>query len=430
MDKSLLPADIYTVVNNSVLTEIDKKNIISLYEPIIGPIAVSLYLTFWSDLDKLELVSRDYTHHYLMTILKSDLTTILNARKSLEAVGLLKTYLNVGESINKYLYELYSPLSAYEFFAHPILSVLLLNNVGSVEYNMILSYHKKIKINKDGYENITHTMDQTYKSVTPNMADMESIRKENKLGITLSEMIDFDLLEAHIPKGLINSKTLNKKTKELITQLAFIYNVDSLKMAEIVSLVIDDVGLINKEKLRDAVRKNYEYNNNGRLPTIIYRTQPEHLKTPEGDLSNKGKMIYVFENVKPYDFLRSKNHGAKPTTKDLKLLEHLAVDFELPPGVINVLVDYSLRMCDGKLKEAYLDAIATDWCRKKIKTVPDAMDMAIKKHSKNSKINTVTNTGTKKKVGVEPAWMNMNVQKEESTPELLEELEELYSEFR
>ena len=39
---------------------------------------------------------------------------------------------------------------------------------------------------------------------------------------------------------------------------------------EHVSLVIDDVGLINKEKLRDAVRKNYEYNNNGRLPTIIF----------------------------------------------------------------------------------------------------------------------------------------------------------------
>ena len=41
-----------------------------------------------------------------------------------------KTYLNVGESINKYLYELYSPLSAYEFFTHPILSILLLNNLG------------------------------------------------------------------------------------------------------------------------------------------------------------------------------------------------------------------------------------------------------------------------------------------------------------
>ena len=90
MNNNLLPADTYTVVNQTILTEIDKKNIISLYEPIIGPIAVSLYLTLWSDLDKLEIISRDYTHHHLMTILKSDLKSIENARKSLEAVGLLK----------------------------------------------------------------------------------------------------------------------------------------------------------------------------------------------------------------------------------------------------------------------------------------------------------------------------------------------------
>ena len=53
MKNSLLPADTYTIINQTILTEIDKKIIISLYEPIIGPIAVSLYLTFWADLDKL-----------------------------------------------------------------------------------------------------------------------------------------------------------------------------------------------------------------------------------------------------------------------------------------------------------------------------------------------------------------------------------------
>lgn len=45
MKNSLLPADTYTIINQTILTEVDKKIIISLYEPIIGPIAVSLYLT-------------------------------------------------------------------------------------------------------------------------------------------------------------------------------------------------------------------------------------------------------------------------------------------------------------------------------------------------------------------------------------------------
>ena len=42
---TLLPADRYLVVNKSLLTEQDKKYLIAFYEPIIGPLAVSLYLT-------------------------------------------------------------------------------------------------------------------------------------------------------------------------------------------------------------------------------------------------------------------------------------------------------------------------------------------------------------------------------------------------
>ena len=99
MKNSLLPADTYTIINQTILTEVDKKIIISLYEPIVGPIAVSLYLTLWADLDKLELMSKDFTHHHLMTILKTKLVDIENARKSLEAVGLLKSYIKFGYNV-------------------------------------------------------------------------------------------------------------------------------------------------------------------------------------------------------------------------------------------------------------------------------------------------------------------------------------------
>ena len=107
MKTILLPADVYTVVNQTILTEIDKKILISLYEPIIGPTAVSLFLTLWSDLDKNEIISRDYNHHHLMTILKaSNINNILEARTSLEAVGLVKSYIKKNDNVNEYLYEL------------------------------------------------------------------------------------------------------------------------------------------------------------------------------------------------------------------------------------------------------------------------------------------------------------------------------------
>ena len=126
---TLLPADKYIVVNRTILTDKERKNLISLYEPIIGYAAVSLYLTLWRDLDRLELVSMDYTHHHLMSLFKSDLETIKEARVALEAVGLLKTFVQQGD-LNSYIYELYSPLTPKEFFAHPLFSVILYNNLG------------------------------------------------------------------------------------------------------------------------------------------------------------------------------------------------------------------------------------------------------------------------------------------------------------
>lgn len=427
MMDNVFPADTYVVVNQTILTEIDKKTLISLYEPIIGPTATSLYLTLWSDLDKLEIISKDYTHHHLMTILKSSLIDIVNARKSLEALGLLKSFVRKDENISEYLYELYSPLSPYEFFNHPVLGVLLLNNIGEIEYNNLVRYYKKPTIKKDEYEEITSSMNNTFKSVTPREANDETVRRQNKNGLNLDNVIDFDLLEVSLPKGLINAKTLNKKTKELINQLAFIYNIDTIKMSEILRLVIDELGLINKDKLREAVRKNYEYNNNGSLPTLVFRTQPEHLKSPEGDTSNRGKMVFVFENTKPYDFLKIKNRGIKPTPRDLKLIEHLAIDFDLPAGVINVLIDYALRVNDGKLNQKYLETIAADWSRKGIKTVTDAMSVAEKGHKKV--IKSVQDAKPKREVKA-PAWMFEENKSEKLSNEELSELENMFSEFR
>lgn len=426
MKNSLLPADTYTIINQTILTEVDKKIIISLYEPIIGPIAVSLYLTFWADLDKLELMSKDFTHHHLMTILKSKLIDIENARKSLEAVGLLKSYIKRNDNINEYLYELYSPLSASEFLNHPVLSILLLNNIGENEYNILLNSYKKYNFNKSDYEEITSSMNETFKSVNENVFE-ENIRNTKKLGINIASSIDFELLESTLPKGLVTSKTFNKKTKDLINQLAFIYNIDSVKMSEIIRLVIDEYGIINKDKLRSATRKNYEYNNNGSLPTIVYRTQPDYLKSPSGDLSNRGKMIHVFENTKPYDFLKSRNKGIKPTSRDLKILEHIAVDFDLPPGVVNVLVDYALLVNNGKLNNAYMEAIASTWSRKGIKTVEDAMNLAEKGHKKNVKV--VKETKNNVNINV-PAWMDKDNKSEEMSEEELKELETMFEEFR
>ncbi len=425
MKDNLLPADVYKIVNQSVLTEVDKKNLTSLYQPIIGASAVSLYLTLWGDLDKTEQVSDLYTHHHLMVVLKSRLDKIEEARKALEAVGLMKSFIKRNESVNEYLYELYSPLSAYEFFNDPLLNVVLLNNIGEEEYSLLKENYKKRTIKKDDFEEITTTMNETFKSIPS--TSLEEIRKTEKLGLNIESRIDFDLVEKSIPKGLINSRTFNKRVREVINKLSFTYNIDTIKMIEIIRMSIEDIGLINKEKLIETARKNYEYNNNGRLPTIIYRCQPEYLKSPTGDTSSKGRMIAVFENTTPNDFLRGRNNGAAPSKVDLQTLESLAINYDLPAGVINVLVDYVLKVNDNKLTRNYIEQIASTFKRKNIKTVLDAMNELRKK---NRKTEGVSKTSvTKQKVNV-PSWVNADIESNDLSEEDIKRLEEDLKEFR
>lgn len=419
---SLLPADKYVVINKTMLTDKERKNLISLYEPIIGYAAVSLYLTLWRDLDRLEIVSMDYNHHHLMSLLKSDLETIKKARESLESVGLIKTYIKTGE-INSYVYELYSPLSPKEFFSHPILSVVLYNNLGKYEYDLLKSEYQSYKIDLKDYEDITSKLNDTYKSSSDVVFDAVG-KSENSL--TVQDQVDFDLILSSVPKGILNERSFNKKLKELINNLAFVYNLDTLKMTELLRLVINEKGYIDKEELRRNARKYYQYNNNGKLPTLVYRTQPEYLKNPVGDNSKRGRIIGVFENTSPYDFLKSKYNGSNPTSRDLKLLETLLVDLNLKPAVVNVLIDYVLKKNNNKLNVAFVETIAGQWKRMKLETAEDAMTVAEKEHKKyNKKI-----ASPKIQKASEPVWFNETLEKENMTEEEENELESILNKYK
>lgn len=418
---TLLPADKYIVVNKTLLTDKERKNLISLYEPVIGYEAVSLYLTLWRDLDRLELVSMDYNHHHLMSLLKSDLETIKKARISLEAIGLLKTYLKIGD-LNSYVYELYSPLSPKEFFAHPIFSVILYNNLGKYEYELLKTEYKEYKVDLKEYEDITSSLDTTYKATS--QTSFEAIGKKEG-NLNLQDQVDFDLLFSSIPKGILNERSLNKKLKELINSLSFIYNLDTLKMTELLRLVLNEKGYIDKEELRKTARKYYQYNNNGKLPTLVYRTQPEYLKNPVGNNTNRGKIIGVFENTSPYDFLKSKYKGASPTSRDLKLLEMLLIDLNLKPAVVNVLIDYVLKKNDNKLNQAFVETIAGQWKRLNIETAEDAMNVAEKEHKKYSK--KINNSKVKM---AEPVWFNEKLESESMSQEETEELASILNKYK
>ena len=426
-----LPADTYTVVNKTIITDKDLKIVSMLYQPIIGYTAISLYFTLIDDLNNRDLISDDLTHYHLMTTMQLRLEDIIIAREKLEAIGLMKTYVKKG-NVNQYAYLLFSPVSPNEFFNHPILNVVLYNNIGKKEYDKLVNYFKIPRLNLHEYEDITHSFDEVFTSrVGTIKEETEDITKRDTNNIFINRGVDFNLIISGIPDSQISKNCFNEETKKLINNLSFIYNLDTLDMQGIIRECINEKGLIDKTLLRKSCRDFYQFDNAGNLPTLIYNRQPDFLKKPKGDNSKWAKLVYTFENITPYQLLKAKYKGAEPTDRDKKLVENLMIDQKLNPGVVNVLISYVLQVNDQQLKKSYVETIAGQWKRLNIETVEEAMQLTMKEHKKLQKIIKPNEKNTVKAKNNQelPVWFNKENEVEETSEDDVKELDEILNEL-
>lgn len=429
-EQNISPADTYVVVNKSIITSEDKNLLTMLYQPIIGPLPIMLYFSLWSDLDKTEIMSTEYTHHHLVANMQMSLKEIVEARQKLEAIGLLKTFFKE-ENINNYIYQLYSPIKANDFFNHPILNVVLYNNLGKKEYEKLKSYFKTPRINTSSYQDITASFSEIFTSVPLTSYEVlnDDIRKRNMLKLNINTNFDFNFLAESLPKSLDQSKIFTKEIKELILQLSFLYELDATKMQDIIPICLTERGTINKEELRKTCRNYYQFDNHGLLPSVVYNSQPEYLKEPTGDTSKRAKMIYTFESISPYELLKSKNNGSEPTARDLRLAEDLIINYGLNPGVVNVLIDYILKTNNNRLTRNLAETIAGQWKRLNIETVDDAMHLAEKEHKKYKKTTSTKTTKVIKEEKI-PDWFNKTIEKKEATADQKAQMEELLKKYQ
>lgn len=427
--ENILPADAFVVINKTIITDYDKKIISMLYQPIIGTNAANLFFSLFYELDKLELISNEETHHHLLAITRFTLDELVIAREKLEAIGLLKTYYKEEKTNSLYIYELFSPLRPNEFFSHPILNIVLYNNVGKNEYDKLVNYFKLPKIKLTEFKDITKSFDEVFESVmgTYFVNNLNDIKSENKLGININSNFDFNLLVTSFPKETLNQNAFNKDIKKLIINLSFIYNLDEQSMKNLIINSLNDKLLIDKTMLRKNARNYYQFENSGKLPTLIYKKDPKSISSAKAN-DKRSKMIYTFETVSPYNFLKSKHGGSNPPARDVQILEALVVDIGLRPAVVNVLIDYVMKINNQKLSKNFIETIAGQWKRLGIETAADAMNEAEKEY-KNSKKYKKEKVVTTKKETALPEWFNKNVDKEEISVEEENELKDMLKEF-
>ena len=424
---NFLPSDTFVVVNKTILND-NRTLLINLYQPLIGAVAVSLYNTLWSFLDRLEFISLEYTHNTLLNNMLISCNEFKDAREKLEAIGLIKTYVK-RDKINNFVYELYSPMSAKEFLNNPILNTALYNAIGSNEFERTLEFFKVPYINLRNYEDITSKFSDSFVWTTTTMRNMElyNLKNKNSRYLSIVSKIDINTILNLISDETLNHKSVTKDIKDCLIKISFIYNYDDEMMVELIRNSLTDKHTIDKNKLKELAEHYYQFENLGKTPSLIYRKQPEYLRTSKDGMSNRMKIIKIFETTSPYDFISSKYKSGRPSESDIKIISYLVLDLNLQPGVVNVLLDYVLKINNNKLTKKFVDAIASQWKKSNIETVEDAMNIAEKEYKKNQKFkqSSISNEPKIKKIEQEPKWFKKDIEENSATQEEIDALEAL-----
>ena len=88
--------------------------------------------------------------------------------------------------------------------------------------------------------------------------------------------------------------------------------------------------------------------------------------------------FHAEENKDPYRFppvrfLQNLQHGVEVSRSDKYLIEALISDFKMKPEVVNVLIEYVLKMKNQQFPKAYVEKVASTWVRLEIDTSEKAL---------------------------------------------------------
>ncbi|MFD1706391.1 replication initiation and membrane attachment family protein [Siminovitchia sediminis] len=430
------PVDGFYAVMNGQISDHDKKIISFLYQPLMGVLSTNLYTTLAYMVEESRLWSEEWNHYQLMDLLGMNLDEIFQARLKLEGMGLLKTFLKEEPDHRSYIYELQPPLSAEQFFTDGMLNIYLYQQLGHTHFSKLKRIFSDAAVNKEEFSEVTRSFQDVYTSMNVRAlknaegqeaslpdSQMRFIHRERPEPIHIYEdQFQFDLFFSGLSAAMVPRRAFTETVRDTIVKLSFLYSINEIDMQKIVlsSMTPDDQ--IDLDELRKAARDWYQLENGDKLPQLVYRHQsPMYRDMVSPGETKESKLIFYLETTSPRQLLIDLSEGAQPAVSDLTAVEEVMLGQQLEPGVMNVLIHYVMLKTDMKLSKNYMEKIASHWARKKVKTVKEAMELAINEHRQYQKwAADKKESGQKRRKPIRteklPDWFIMQDQDQESPP--------------
>ena len=388
--KVLANQDFLEVRLASLIADYDRDTLSNLYQPMIGFEALALYMTLWSEANN-ERISPLCTHEQVFLRMRIPAGAYVEARKYLEATGLLKTFVSQGQDFKIYHYELYAPKSPRGFFDDALLYGMLIKSIGESNANRLKNIYL-VEPKHDYGEEITTKFAEMFHPQFNDDAFVEAASGESKVKGRNSGKIKGQFSYEQFFKFLseisqIKDSAFNKTEMKEIERLATLNGVGEEETAKLVNQLYDEEKKkgerIDFEKLAKTMQEktDYKYRRGGR----VNQNEP-NLIDGASDLARK---INLMETKSPKDYLSYLQGGTKPASADLKVINDLSKNYRLPNPVINAVVDYVLYKADNVLSRPYAEKVAVSLVRENILTAVDAMNYLKKvdKKSRNKRIN-------------------------------------------
>lgn len=426
----LQAVDSYQVKASGILTGADRKIITMLYQPLMGAECLALYQTLFTEVEENRLWSEAHSHVQLLNMLDISLKALFEARLKLEGLGLLKSYVKTENDQRFYVYEILPPLSPEKFFSDGLLNIYLYSKIGNAQFQRLRRFFADEAFETDTYSEITRSFQDVFEPFKGGSSAAEPVSNQVLVDKVAAKEIEFDdasfdfhLFLSLLSPGMITREKITKEVRQTILKLHGIYQVSEKDMPSYLYRALDSNGEIDIVYLRKIVREGYTIEN-GAPPKLQMKHETsikEELEVKETLNDEEALQVYL-ESITPFQLLVDISDGAVPAETDLRVVEEVMNQQNLPVPVMNVLIEYVLLRLDRKLSKNYMMTIAAHWKRKNVKTAKEAMDLAWQEHEKYKRLqeepatpkNTNYNRNYQKSTRKEilPDWFD----KEQVTP--------------
>ncbi|WP_105955924.1 replication initiation and membrane attachment family protein [Apilactobacillus quenuiae] len=377
--RNISPQDNFILTSDYFISNLERKALDILYQPIIGVNAYALINNLWRIYER----DKDFEQHLnfeLLAYLNIDVQTFYDSRLKLEGAGLIKTYVNDN---HRYVYKLIKPLDINQFFNDDLLSVTLLQTIGEDRYEDIVNDVIIDKYNLENYNDISKNFLQVFRIKSSELSNTpQNVGKAKKLvanstesgtnDIENSDDFDFSLVLSILEKSFVNISDV-KKNHHLINSEHVLYGIDEPEMARFIEKATNvNNNVFDPNKLKLLVNRDFTTNN------VSFGEDDRKTYLSDNNKLDKGEkqIVSMAKEIAPLDFLQGLKKQVDGfvhdnETRTIRDVMHVSV---LKPEVIN-MVTYHIIIDQRKsgLSRNLFTTIADNWSQKGIRTAEDAV---------------------------------------------------------